>query len=362
MTWPPYMPPASEGEPSIMRRQACGSQEIAIGLVNNMPDGAFRTTENQIRSLLFAAAPVGTKICFRLFTLPQIRRDASIRIDIDERYDNADRIGEHRLDALIVTGAEPTASTLENEVYWTGLTGLIEWAQANTISAIWSCLAGHAVALYLDAITRQPYPKKLSGIYRCEKSSDHPILAHLGPSWPVPHSRKNGLSELNLVANGYEVLSRSAAGGPDVFVKDVGSLFICLQGHPEYDRDTLLREYRRDAYRFLDGTSMSFPDIPENYFDPRDLRLLWKFRDLITTGSAPARPDFPDLFGFADYSWRSSAISLYQGWLEWLVVQQAASMKPLPPQASALGVGSYEHHELYELKTGTAPAPQVALR
>jgi homoserine O-succinyltransferase/O-acetyltransferase len=353
MTWPHYMPPAGEDESSIVRRQECGgSPEVVIGLVNNMPDGAFRTTENQIRSLLFAAAPLDTKICLRLFTLPQIKRDASIRIDIDERYDDADRIGEHRLDAVIVTGAEPIAPALENEAYWTGLTGLIEWARTNTLSAIWSCLAGHAVVLYLDAITRQPYPKKLSGIYRCEKSAEHPILAHLGASWSVPHSRKNGLSEPDLAANGYEVLSRSVAGGPDIFVKDVGSLFICLQGHPEYDRDTLLREYRRDAYRFLDGSSMAFPDIPESYFHPRDLRLLWKFRDLITTGSASGRPDFPNLFGFADYSWRNSSVSLYRGWLEWLVTQQAAAVKPNP--------GPYGQHELYGSMTGTRP--QVAFR
>jgi homoserine O-succinyltransferase/O-acetyltransferase len=36
-----------------------------------------------------------------------------------------------------------------------------------------------------------------------------------------------------------------------MFVKYNRSLFVLLQGHPEYDSATLLREYRRDVGRFL---------------------------------------------------------------------------------------------------------------
>ena len=60
------------------------------------------------------------------------------------------------------------------------------------------------------------------------------------------------LPEARLLENGYRMLTRSAAAGVDAFVKkqDGGSLFAYFQGHPEYDTDSLLREYRRDVGRF----------------------------------------------------------------------------------------------------------------
>ena len=332
----------------------CYADEIVIGLVNNMPDGAFRTTENQIRSLLLTAAPAGIKFRLQLFALPQISRDRSIRKDIEERYDDAEQIDRHKVDAVIVTGAEPKEAELQNEVYWEGLTTLIDWARANTLSAVWSCLACHAVVQHLDAIPRQKYPQKLSGVYRSERSAEHAILAHLGTSWSVPHSRMNSLSEASLAANGYEVVSRLSAGGPDMFVKDVGSLFVCLQGHPEYDRDTLLREYRRDVHRYLDGTTSSYPEIPVAYFDPRDQRLLCKLKDLMMSYRPSRCPPFPDLFGFTDYSWRSSAVRLYRGWLEWLVLQCASAGWQAQSHFTSL--------QTSPMRADAAVAPRLAVR
>jgi len=354
MTWAFNGPTTSGYNQLPPRLSGCYPNEIVIGLVNNMPDGAFRTTENQIRSLLLTAAPAGIKFRLQLFALPQIARDRSIRKDIEERYEDAERIDRHKVDAVIVTGAEPKEAELQNEVYWEGLTTLIDWARANTFSAIWSCLACHAVVQHLDGIPRQRYPKKLSGIYRSERSAEHVILAHLGTSWSVPHSRMNSLAEVSLAAKGYEVISRLEAGGPDMFVKDVGSLFICLQGHPEYDRDTLLREYRRDVNRYLDGTASPYPDIPEAYFDPRDQRLLCKLKDLMTSYRPSRCPPFPYLFGFTDYSWRSSAVRLYRGWLEWLVLQCASACWQDEAHFASLQPGP--------VRGDAAHAPQLAVR
>src|SRR2546429_6417390 len=45
----------------------------------------------------------------------------------------------------------------------------------------------------------------------------------------------------------YTTLFRSV----DMFVKELNSLFVFFQGHPEYEATTLLLEYRRDIKRFL---------------------------------------------------------------------------------------------------------------
>jgi len=52
-----------------------------------------------------------------------------------------------------------------------------------------------------------------------------------------------------------------------MFVKERKSLFLFFQGHPEYDADSLPREYRRDVGRFLRSERESYPGMPKGYFD-----------------------------------------------------------------------------------------------
>jgi homoserine O-succinyltransferase/O-acetyltransferase len=51
--------------------------------------------------------------------------------------------------------------------------------------------------------------------------------------------------------SGYFVLTQSAEGGVDTFVKKKKqSLFVHFQGHPEYGAETLLKEYREISRDF----------------------------------------------------------------------------------------------------------------
>ena len=56
------------------------------------------------------------------------------------------------------------------------------------------------------------------------------------------------------------------------------SLFVFFQGHPEYDTDTLAREYRRDVGRFLRGERDNFPATPRGYFNDRATAAAEDFR------------------------------------------------------------------------------------
>src|SRR5205085_7346014 len=124
--------------------------------------------------------------------------------------------------------------------YWASLANVIDWAEHNTSSTIFSCLAAHAAVLHLDGIHRHPLADKCCGVYDCLKVSDDPIVAGAPSPVRMPHSRWNDLREGHLASNGYRVLARSAAGA-DLFVKQWRSLFVFFQGHPEYDSDSLLR-------------------------------------------------------------------------------------------------------------------------
>jgi homoserine O-succinyltransferase len=166
-----------------------------------------------------------------------------------------------------------------DEPLWPALARLVDWAADHTLGAVWSCMAAHAAVFRLDQIARGRMPQKLSGIYECEAASVHPLLQGLPPRWPVPHSRHNTVEELALKGAGYQILSHSPRVGANSFVKQVGgSLFLFLQGHPEYAPDSLFREYRRDVRRYLTGESATYPELPENYFDRKTARDLTKLR------------------------------------------------------------------------------------
>src|SRR5665213_437330 len=258
-------------------RQLCEGEPIVVGLVNNMPDGALKTTERQFTALLRAAAG-RTAIRIRLFSLPEAPRSKDSRAYIDANYESFDNLWQSRLDGLIVSGTEPRTPVLSSEPYWPTLTRLVDWAEENTISTLWSCLAAHGAVFHLDGIARQKFPEKLSGVFDCAKVAEHSILAGTAASWCIPHSRSNDLPEAALTAAGYQLLSRSLAAGADMFMKQRKSLFLFLQGHPEYDQGSLLREYQRDIGRFLRNERDSYPCMPRDYLDAQAAAAVADFR------------------------------------------------------------------------------------
>ena len=225
----------------------------AIGLVNMMPKAAMPMTAARYQRLLVAEG-----VTLRYFA----------PAGADAGCEPIDALWDARLDGIIVTGTEPRADKMTREPAWPLLRELVDWAAENVVSAIWSCFAAHAAVYRLDSLSRQKLPDKLSGVFACGKLAEHPIMENMPSRWLVPHSRLNGLSETALNAAGYTLLS----GGPpnvgvDSFIKRHGSsLFLFLQGHPEYDAATLADEYRRDMNRFLSGRSARPPNRP--VYDP----------------------------------------------------------------------------------------------
>jgi homoserine O-succinyltransferase len=128
-----------------------------------------------------------------------------------------------------------------------------------------------------------------------------------------------------LTARGYRILSRSPEIGPDTFVRQGRSLFLFVQGHPEYDRHALHREYRRDVRRFLRGQSDRYPEIPSGYFDADTARVLEEFRALAFQKRCPDLiEDLPAISDVAIvHSWRAGAIALYRGWLTYLHAERS---------------------------------------
>jgi homoserine O-succinyltransferase len=293
---------------------------IELGLVNNMPDSALKSTERQFCALIAAAAGA-VPVRLRLFALPEVPRGEVGRARLRAAYAPIDELWTSRLDGLIVTGTEPRAASLRDEPYWAALANVLGWAQENTASTIWSCLAAHAAVLQLDGIDRQALQEKRFGVFPCANASDHPLMAGLPPQLQVAHSRWNEVMEPALAQCGYTILSRSTEAGVDGFAKQGKSLFVFFQGHPEYDERALLREYRRDIGRYLRRERETYPPLPRGYFDEAGVAAATAFRErALAQRDTALLEGFPT--AFLEHRLRplgGAAVSrLYRNWLFYL--------------------------------------------
>jgi homoserine O-succinyltransferase len=118
-----------------------------------------------------------------------------------------------------------------------------------------------------------------------------------------------------------------------MFARQGRSLFVFLQGHPEYDALSLLGEYRRDFARFLRGEREVCPNLPHGYFDATAMELLTGLR---TRALADRREELlaelpvVALEQGLRAGWRPAAERLYGNWLH-----QVTARKSLHAAATA---------------------------
>jgi len=307
-------------------RHESDASGLTIGLVNNMPDAALQATERQFVALLGAAAD-GLTVRLTPYALPDIPRTDWGRDYVTRFYSPIEDLWDSHLEGLIVTGTEPRSPNLRDEPYWASLTRVLEWAEHNTHSAVWSCLATHAALLHLDGIDRRPLDEKRFGIFECDRVSDHPLTADAPARLRMPHSRWNEIPEDALTSCGYRVLTRSDAAGVDAFVKQRKSLFVFFQGHPEYEAHTLMLEYRRDIRRFLLRERDTYPAMPQGYFDDATVEALTALRErALADRREEVLADFPTALaaGTVTNTWRTTATRVYRNWLLYLTAQKGA--------------------------------------
>lgn len=324
----PDLAPGSRREADRFHGEQNADAVLTIGLINNMPDTALYAAERQFIRLLKAAAG-HKRIHLHCFSLPSIYRSQSVKWHINTKYTDIAHLPRMQLDGLIVTGAEPKAATLPEEPFWQELVDIIDWAETNTRSSIWSCLAAHAAVLHLDGIERRPLKSKCSGVYDCAKVADNWLTKDVPSLIRISHSRLNEVSKGDLVRRGYQLLTQSQNAGIDIFAKQLRSYFVFFQGHPEYDALSLQREYLRDISRFFAGERDRYPTVPEDYFDAETEYNLARFqkrasveRKLSPGTELPVTTVRPDIA--AD----TAATLIFRNWLDYLSKNASQGTSP----------------------------------
>ena len=269
------------------RAQHQDMRPLAICILNLMP--VKQDTELQLLRAL-SNTPLQIEI-----TLLQTATHESKNVSEEHMiafYQEFDQIKDENYDGMIITGAPVEMMPYEEVEYWDELCEIMEWSKTHVHSTFHICWGAQAGLYYHYGINKIDLPEKLSGIYKhyvLKKNS--PLFRGFDDVFMAPQSRAmtvarediEKIPELELLAYSDE------AGVTMLKTKDSRQFFMTC--HPEYDSDTLAKEYYRDLDKGMN------PKIPVNYFPDDD-------------------PDKKPVV-----NWRSTGQLFFSNWLNYYVYQ-----------------------------------------
>jgi homoserine O-succinyltransferase len=310
-----------EGETVIAREIALHQdiRELHIGLLNMMPDAALAATERQFFRLVGESNQIA-QFYMHPFTLEALPRGPEAIGHIARYYETFAEIKAAGLDALIITGANVTEPDLSLEPFWRPLIEVIDWAHAHVTSTLCSCLATHAVLQFRYGQKRRRLAAKRWGVYSHHVTDRrHPLVRGVNTRFDVPHSRYNEVSREQFEAAGLRVLVQNEAAGVHLAVSEDGFRLVFFQAHPEYDTISLLKEYKREVYRFAGGERDDYPPFPEHYFTPMIQALLEEYADRVRAAkdNGEPLPDMPEslITPYLDNTWHDTGEAVINNWI-----------------------------------------------
>ena len=271
-------------------------REMHIGLLNMMPDAALEATERQLFRLVGESNQIA-QFYIHPFTLDELPRGDKARGHIGKYYDSFEQIEREGLDALIITGANVTHPDLAQEPFWEPLSRVIEWAYENVTSTLCSCLTTHAVLQLRHGQRRVRLPAKRWGVFQHEVvDRRHPLVNDVNTLFDVPHSRFNEITREQFEAAGLHVLVESREAGVHLAVSEDLFRIVYFQGHPEYDINSLLKEYKREVNLFVAGQRPDYPPFPDNYFSAQQQAILLEHQERLIKAqrAGDTLPEFPE--------------------------------------------------------------------
>lgn len=212
---------------------------------------------------------------------------------LNQFYSTFEEVREKKYDGFIITGAPLEHLKYEEVNYWDELQEIMEFTKTNVTSTLHVCWGALAGLYYHYGIPTLPLPEKRFGIYQHRVLHRKvPLMRGFDDVFLAPHSRHVEASKEAILQNkDLSILAESDEAGPLVIIAKEGKQ-IFITGHPEYDRNTLDIEYRRDLDKGLNI------HVPYNYYPEDD-------------------PDNKPLL-----TWRAHANAFYTNWLNYYVYQQ----------------------------------------
>ena len=260
---------------------------LKVAILNVMP--LKEDTELQLLRLL-SNTPLQIDVTF-LNVRSHVSQNTSAS-HLNKFYTFIDEIKDQKFDGLIITGAPVEQLEFEEVDYWEELCDIMQWSKTNVTSTLHICWGAQAGLYYHFGIKKRILPKKLSGIYsHCVKNRKEPLVRGFDDYFLAPHSRYTEVDANEVKScDGLKVLAESEEAGIYLCMSEGGKQ-IFVTGHPEYDRYTLDKEYKRDLNKGIN------PEMPVNYYPGNDPQ---------------SKPPL---------QWRSHSMCLYSNWLNYYVYQ-----------------------------------------
>ncbi|MBT6276406.1 MAG: homoserine O-succinyltransferase [Chromatiales bacterium] len=304
---------------SLDRAHSQDIRELHIGLLNMMPDAALQATERQFLRLVTSCNRIA-QFYVHPISVPGLERQGEVGEYVAQFYEEPDAVLSAGLDALIISGANPVHADIREEPYWDALYDIMQWANDNVTSTMCSCLATHAHIAQTHGVERTPLRDKQWGVYSHRVlDANHPLTANINTRFDAPHSRWNDVPRTDLESVGIRVLAESEEAGVQLATSRDGVRWVYFQGHPEYDVQSLLKEYKREVNRYIDGVHATFPPRPEHYFTPAAGELLATYQAEAEAAKAKGTdgPSFPEaaIDATLENTWTDTGKALFNNWL-----------------------------------------------
>ena len=211
---------------------------------------------------------------------------------LESFYTTFGQVKDRKFDGMIITGAPVENLDFADVEYWDELCQIMEWTRTHVHSTLHVCWGAQAALYYHYKIPKYSLDKKLFGVFaHTAVKKQSPLFRGFDDVFYVPHSRHTSTRvEDVLKVPELELLAVSDEAGLFA-VKSEDNRRFFITGHPEYDADTLEKEYRRDLDKGLPI------DVPAHYFP----------------GDDPNQPPV--------VRWRSAAQLFYTNWLNYYVYQ-----------------------------------------
>ena len=272
----------------VMTRLRGSLQEIRplkIVVVNLMP--TKETTETQLIRLL-ANTPLQVELYLLTMDTDQHIKDSD-KPHMNLFYQSYQEIRNQKFDGMIITGAPLEKLDFDEVDYWDEFKALLDYSRNNVFSTMHICWGAQAALNYHYGIPKHMLDEKLFGVFPHTIKTKSVFTRGFDDVFYVPHSRHSQVYAEDIEkVDDLTVVAESEEAGPHITITK-NNRWLFVQGHWEYDRDTLRSEYSRDVARGLDDVR-----VPSNYFIDNN-------------------PDNP-----ARISWRGHANVFYTNWLNFV--------------------------------------------
>jgi len=211
---------------------------------------------------------------------------------IQKFYVTFEDIRREYYDGMIVTGAPVELMEFEEVDYWDEVCEIMDWSETHVTSTMYQCWGAQAAMYHFYGIQKRLLDHKMFGLFEHQiHKRKIPLVRGFDDVFLCPHSRHTEIPMDELLQHPeITVLTDSDEAGFFLGMADNGRK-VFVQGHPEYDRLTLDKEYKRDLAKGMEIA------MPENYYPDDD----------------PSRKPL--------LTWRATSAALYANWINYYVYQ-----------------------------------------